>query len=144
MATPDNREHLRAEYAYCCIEAIKNIKDPDLEKKYRTQVFSLPTRLHVVGLMQTIAFNCSKMNDTGKRHFVKLNLHLLHWILKNPENCDGDATAAYELFSQKLLPRLGTEQLMLYTREAVAFSVWLKRFAEARLEVPEEESDGDH
>jgi len=145
----ENQEHKRASYAYRCIKDIENLSFPNHEKhekKYRSLVESLPTRLQTIGLMQTLAFNCAKMKNGDNIYFVKLNLHIMKWLLGESESTtwNENAAAVYTTFTTKLLPQLGTEKLMIHSRQAIDLAIWLKRFAEASLKKAEEGEDADH
>ncbi len=146
QSLPRDLEHKRAKYACRCIE---DIDDKAFRKDYHPLVSSLPTRLQTIGLLQTLTFNCSKMQGKNgdKPQFVKLNLQIMKWLLKPEirETCtwEEDATATFKLFKDNMLDQLGTEKKMLYTREAIALAIWLKRFAEAQWGKPEEGGEDD-
>ena len=127
--------HECAEYAYRCVEDIMN-RNEDIQKKYRSEVMSTGTRIKGSGLMQTLAFYCSK----DELHFLKLTLHLLKWILKdeqvngkslNTEKWDEDKEQMMKIFS--FLLNKPDDEMIYYTQMALDVTEWLKRFSDARL-----------
>lgn len=143
----ENQEHKRASYAWRCIEDIDNKLNQKEREKYHTLVSSLPTRLQTTGLMQTLAFNCSKMDKDKKPYFVKLNAHLMKWILGETGATAWNENAAqvYQTFTTTILNDLGTEKLMIHTRQTLDLAIWLKRFAEGKWgKVDKGENDVDN
>ncbi len=136
-----NIKHQCARYAYDCIEEISKL--PGEQTEYRSQVMSTGTRIHGSGLMQTLTFYCSKMEGKDGRekiYFRKLALHLLKWVLKDEKVNGGlplskwneDNTATWKIYSF-LLNTDSDEKMIYYTERAKELTVWLKRFADARL-----------
>ncbi|MHA1216773.1 MAG: type III-B CRISPR module-associated protein Cmr5 [Candidatus Thorarchaeota archaeon] len=133
-------KHDCAAYAYSCIsDILANLKD--CQDKYRSEVMSTGTRIHEAGLMQTLAFYCSKMKEDSSPHFQRLALHLMKWILRGAEvkgravdtsRWDDDRQRTLSLFEVLLEQR--DESMMLLTADAKEVAQWLKRFADARLE----------
>lgn len=132
-----NIKHECAHYAYKCIDdVLGTIKDS--QRDYRSEVRSTATRIHDAGLMQTLAFYCSKMND--KKHFERLALHIMKWILRadkvENESVDtsrwDDGKAGILKFLRFLLDQ-SDEKMMMLTAEATEVTQWLARFADARL-----------
>ena len=137
MNSERNIKHQCAEYAYRCVEDVINFRQgTDLQKKYRSEVMSTGTRILGSSLMQTLAFYSSKEEP----HFLKLNLHLLKWILKdesvngkhlNPAKWDEDRKEMIKILS--FLLTKSDDEIMYYTQRALDVTEWLKRFSEARL-----------
>jgi len=140
-----NLKHQCAEYAFRCVDDILNNQNSQTQKEYRSEVRSTGTRIYGSGLMQTLAFYSSKMDDKGEEnhpHFRKLSLHILKWLLKD-ENIDGiiidtsiskwdeDKNHTINLFS-KLLNK-SDEDMIYYTQRAMEVTGWLARFADAKL-----------
>jgi len=133
-----NIKHECASYAYKCIkDIIENCSN--IQKDYRSEVMSAGTKIHDAGLMQTLAFFCSKMEKD--LHFRKLALHIMKWILRDEkvggvnidtEKWDEDKNKTIELF--EFLLNQSDERMMYFTQEALEVTTWLKRFADARLE----------
>lgn len=128
-----NVKHECAEYAYKCItkvlESSKANPNIDIQKDYRSEVMSTGTRIHSAGLMQTLAFYCSKIKG-DKLHFSKLALHIMEWILRNEKL--GNSGEPLPLL--ELLLGQPDDKMMYFTEEAMEVTQWLKRFADARLE----------
>lgn len=133
----ENVEHTRARYAFDCIDKVKGLSGP-VQKKYSSQVRSAPALIHNCGLMQALAFYCSKMDDSDdkKKHYVLLAGHLLDYMV--PDESPGAAHNKAEVFLKfkALLASCesSSELLMLNTGRAKAVLVWLKRFSDAMLE----------
>ncbi len=127
-----NLQHDRTRYAYESIKAVP----ARVQKDYRSEVMSTPVRIHDAGLMQTLAFYCSKMklDESGKEknpHFSMLALHIMKWILNDEAEGKGREDAL-NLFSSLLA--CSDEEMILHTQEATEVTQWLKRFADAMLE----------
>ena len=142
---PDrNIKHKCAAYAYNCISDV--LKEPGIQGKYRSEVLSVGTRIHDSGLLQTLAFCCSKMKGGEKpgdrSHFRELALYIMKWILRE-EQIDGDSldTSKWDesdenimsIFAYLLEPHQSDERMLIYTHDALEVTQWLKRFADARL-----------
>ena len=131
-----NLQHDRARYAY---KSIKEVP-AQIQKDYRSEVMSTPVRIHDAGLMQTLAFYCSKMklDESGEEknpHFSMLALHIMKWILNDEAERRGKKDAL-KLFSSLLT--CSDEEMILHTQEAIEVTQWLKRFADARIETKQE------
>lgn len=120
----------RASQAWDDIQSVANQSD-EFRKKYGSLARKVPMLVLTNGLGQTLAFLRAKgKNDRGDEHNV-LFCHLSKWtmsqVVPNPGNQNlldwvlGNDSAAYRRA----------------TTEALAYLVWLKRFAEA--ELPTEE-----
>lgn len=121
-----NIDHDRANYAYKCIEEIKQIDR--LETKYRSAVRSCGALIQKSGLIQTLSFYLSKKNEKTNEitHYEKLAEHILMWekICGNGDN---------RLDSYKKLLTFSDEQLICKTQEAKDVVLWLKRFSDTML-----------
>lgn len=110
---PTSLEQLRARRAYSLTE-------------YPDRAVSLPTMIQVNGLLSTWAFLLSK-GDTELLRI--LNEHLWH-----SEKRTGNPPSAREMFLAWIGDgegQLTGSHLRRLTAEALAFSVWLKRAAQA-------------
>jgi CRISPR-associated protein Cmr5 len=131
----NNIEHERADYAYKCIKDILDNHN-GIKDKYRSEVLQTAIRIYNAGLMQTLTFYCSKMpND---EHFRKLSLHLMKWILRdelttNRETWTENIGQTWQLFNTILNH---PNNLIVYTERTKTVVVWLKRFADGRIEKP--------
>jgi CRISPR type III-B/RAMP module-associated protein Cmr5 len=136
-----NLEHERAEYALGCINSIKELPfDGKFKKDYASEVKQTRARLRTAGLLQTLAFYCSKMKDKErseqKKHFVYLVTHLLGYILTTPSG-EVSANNAWKLYRKLLEETKEPAQLMDYTQRARSITRWLMRFAATVLETKE-------
>lgn len=131
-----NLEHERAEHALRCVTEIERIGR--LKDKYSSEAKQTDTRLQTAGLLQTLAFYCSKMKDRQEdgaetNHFVYLVVHLLGYVLTATPGSIS-AAEAWKLY-QKLLKEAGDAgQLMYYTQRAKSLTRWLTRFSTTMLE----------
>lgn len=134
-----NLEHERAEYALKCVNSIKELTFNDNFKgKYASEVKQTSTRLQTAGLLQTLAFYCSKMKDKEgesekNNHFVYLVTHLLGYILATPDS-PVSANNAWKLYQELLNETKDPARLMDYTEKAKSVTRWLMRFAATMLE----------
>lgn len=115
-------------------DAIQHIKGKDFEKKYGSLVRRVPMLVLMNGLGQTLAFLRSKGKDTATNtnEHVVLFEHLSDWTMRKV-SCDNP--------SENLLDWICHNNSIAYrqaTAEALAYLVWLKRFAEAELPQGEE------
>lgn len=126
-----NLGHSRASFAY---QRVNEVKDGPFEGEYRSASLNASAMIHNAGLMQTLAFYCSKFQSgEGKKHFGMLASHVMQWLL-NENKLD----PVYDpnkkpilLFTQIL--NANDEMILLYTRESQEFVEWLKRFSEGML-----------
>jgi len=111
--------------------AEQKVKTPPSEK-YRSIVRNFPAMVQSMGIGQAIAFLMAKKEDEGHRELLN---HITEWLFKEnavPWKSDPPPNAKEE---EKLLQRLLAHESKVWwvaEREAVEFSIWLKRFAEAR------------
>jgi CRISPR-associated protein Cmr5 len=114
---------------------IQSVKTQGYEAKYSSLAKKFPTLVLTNGLGQTLAFLRAKGKDSkgrDKPEFQNLYQHISSWV----------SNQMYETGDNKLLERLigsvpnAPSDSDTYRRaqtEALAFAVWLKRFAEAEL-----------
>lgn len=130
MSTQRTLEQKRADFAW------KKIKEVDnkVQEEYSSLVKKAPADIQTNGLGQTIAFWRAKgyekghPKDDGKNAHAQLLDHLTQW-LKSSDALSLPTDNLVEWVSQ-------TAKVNDYRRattEAIAFLVWLKRFAEAEL-----------
>jgi CRISPR-associated protein Cmr5 len=97
----------------------------DIQDKYGTLARNLTSLLQVNGLGQTLAFLLAKAgSETTDAHFV-LYSHVSDWVMGQLEPAQED----------RLLDWVISQPSDLYRRatmEALAYALWLRRFAEAR------------
>ncbi len=123
-------EQKRAKRAWADIQSVVNCPD-DFKKKYGSLARRVPMLVLTNGLGQTLAFLRAKgKNDPSDEHNVLFN-HLSAWTMSQ---------VAPNAGNQNLLDWVLQSDSVAYRRataEALAYLVWLKRFAEA--ELPTEE-----
>jgi len=141
-----NLKHARAEYAYRCVTDVLRLGDQ--VKKYKTLILNTPVRIQSSGLMQTLAFSCSKMEKNP--HHQQLVLHMAKWVLRDKairgiaidtRSWEENRDETMGLF--ELLLSQPDEVMMQFTREALEVTQWLKRFADARIEEPGEDENAN-
>lgn len=117
-------EQERAERAWKVIEVVKTLTDEKTKKKYRSYVRSASTLILTNGLAQTLAFWKAKEEEAYQRLLRDLSELVL-------ESSTDLLTKSINLSS--------VDEYIKDTEEALAYLVWLKRFAEA--ELPKEDSN---
>jgi len=111
-------EQRRAQFAYGKIEDVKNSGN----KNYKSLVRGFASTILLNGLGQALAFLKAKKKD----HHLALYNHINLWAKKHFKKQDGF----------DILNAIGEEassSYRLYTKETLAFLVWLRKFAEAEL-----------
>ncbi len=101
-------------------------------EKYRSIVRNFPAMVQSMGIGQAIAFLMAKKDDKGHQDLLH---HITEWLFRDnavPWTSPAPATATED---DKLLKRLLLHDSAVWwaaEREAIEFSIWLKRFTEAR------------
>jgi len=120
----------RAAKANEFVESIASLPDRDnkeLKDKYGSLARSFPSMIQANGLGQSLAFLLAK--DGGKNgHHRRLFDHVSMWLCTNiqPEKEKPNNDFLKWVINQK------TSVYQQATQEAIHFSIWLKRFAEAK------------
>ena len=91
-----------------------------LGPKYGSQARRLATLIQTNGLAQTVAFLRSKR---GNEEMTRVYGHLCTWVMRRMRE-QGDLLEAITRWSSATYRRA--------TTEALAYALWLRRFAEAR------------
>ncbi len=120
----------RAKRAWDDIQSVANRLD-DFRKKYGSLARKVPMLVLTNGLGQTLAFLRSKGKDDQSDEHNVLFRHLSAWTISQ---------VASNTSNESLLEWVLTQDSATYRRattEALAYLIWLKRFAEA--ELPTEE-----
>lgn len=151
MTKRQNTEQERGREAWSNIKAIKDLKDKDLEKKYRSLARGLNAMIQTNGLGATLGFfaakSQSKEEKSGKlkktEHYYLLE-HLTKWMqkhfatsnIKPLENRNDDSrNDNYKRLLLWLIDEDTTStDYRRATTECLSFGTWLSRFAEAELE----------
>ncbi|MCA9962963.1 MAG: type III-B CRISPR module-associated protein Cmr5 [Anaerolineales bacterium] len=117
MSNRKTTEQERAHHAWDRVEEVDK-KGDSVKQNYGSWARKLPAMIQTNGLAQTMAFLCAK----GKDHHKLLYEHVSGWVLRADTQ-------------KKLLPLLLEEDSSSYRRrttEAIAYSLWLRRFAEGK------------
>lgn len=116
-------EQNRAAHALDKIEKVKTS-----QKEYGSRARSLPAMIQTNGLGQTLAFLAAKGENDANKAETQLYNHLTGWLnLRIAKTKTEDA--------QDFLAWLVKQNSEVYRRattEALAYSMWLRRFAEAK------------
>lgn len=117
----------RAAKANEVVQIISDSPDIELKDKYGSLARSFPSMIQANGLGQSLAFLLAK--DGGRNgHHRRLFDHVSMWLCTNiqPE---------IEKPNNDFLKWVINQETSVYqqaTQEAIQFSIWLKRFAEAK------------
>jgi len=125
MTRRQTLEQERAGYAWECIREVKDRKYAD---KYGSLARKTPPLVQTNGLGQTLAFLLSKARGQDNEHRA-LYGHLSGWVTKQMS------------WKKSLMEEVVSRDSADYRRataEAMAFLMWLRRFAEAELGEAEE------
>lgn len=130
MSIQRTLEQKRADFAW---QKIKQV-DAAIQEEYGSLVKKAPADIQTNGLGQTIAFWRAKgyekghPKDNGRNAHAQLLAHLTEW-LKSPDALGLSTDDLVEWVSKTA----SVDDYRRATAEAIAFLVWLKRFAEAEL-----------
>jgi CRISPR-associated protein Cmr5 len=120
MSDASARRSLEQQRAQAAWHAVQGV-DQDKSKEFKSVATSLPADIQANGFGQTMAFLRAK----GKgEHEIAFNA-VASWVKQRLDIKDKD-------FMNWLMTRATTEQYRQATAEAIAFAIWMKRFAEAR------------
>jgi CRISPR-associated protein Cmr5 len=135
MSNQQTLEQKRAAAAWDCIQDIVRRRDTALQEKYKTLAIKATADIQTNGLGQTIAFwkakgavEPGKSPGAEKLAHQKILAHLTTW-LKSAETLQLPTDNLVEWVSKTA----SADDYRRATTEAIAFLVWLKRFAEAEL-----------
>jgi CRISPR-associated protein Cmr5 len=119
----------RAEASLTCIDAVLD----NQHSSYGTLSRSLPAMLQVNGLGSTLAFLCAKagINNVDTSVHARLYNDLAGWLHQQiRKKVEPQTTAMPDQFLRWLISQ-DSYIYHLATMEAMEFSIWLRRFAEA-------------
>lgn len=119
----------RAEYAWKCTQAAKDIED------YTREAKGVPVLIMTSGLMQTLAFLCAK----GKNHHLELLDQICCWLGKilggTPVTAQDrflpEPVAKFEIIMEALY-KAPSSLYLRATDESLALMRWIRQFADAR------------
>ena len=132
-----NIEQERGRQAWEDIREIKDQKQKELEKKYRSLARGLNAMIQINGLGQTLGFFKAKSKEKKAEHFYLLK-HLSQWMRSHFSASNiGVMGDNYDGFLSWVLDKnTSSADYRRATTECLAFGNWLRRFAEAELEEP--------
>lgn len=122
MATRQTTEQERAKSAWGNIEKVP----VSIQKEYGSLARGLPALIQTNGLGQALAFLSAKGKNDPAKHQSVIYKHLSDWVCSRMPQ---------EKKPGNLLEWVITQDSGMYrraTREALAYSLWLRRFAEAK------------
>lgn len=118
MSVQRTTEQKRAERAW---KAVKEVREK--QKEYLALARSAPADIQTNGLAQTLAFWRAK----GESHHQALYGHVSTWVMEQLGHSEQD------LLDWITNANTSSDRYRQATVEALAFLVWIKRFAEAEL-----------
>ena len=120
MSVQRTTEQKRAERAW---QNVKSKSVQEKQKEYLALARSAPADIQSNGLAQTLAFWKAK----GESHHQALYEHVSTWVMEQLGHSGQD------LLTWIMDSNTSSDQYRQATVEAMAFLVWIKRFAEAEL-----------
>ncbi len=123
MSQQRSLEQRRAAHAWECV---KEVKSQSYKKDYLSLARSAPADIQANGLGQTLAFWRAKKKDEEKEALYQ---HVAAWVKTQVR-----FTQPSDLL-EWIMKQARTDEYRRATTEAIAFLSWVKRFAEAELEV---------
>lgn len=120
MSDKSQQRTLEQQRAAAAWRAVQDVSASN-GKEFRSVATSLPADIQSNGLGQTMAF----LEAKGKEEHTAAFKAVTGWIKQRLNISD-------KAFIEWLMTKATTEQYRYATSEAVAFAIWLKRFAEAR------------
>jgi CRISPR-associated protein Cmr5 len=118
MSAQQSLEQKRAQAAWT---AVKNVSEK--KKEYKALANNAPADIQINGLGQTLAFWRAK----GKGEHKAIYSAVSDWVTKQLKATHTDGLLGW------IMNEATSQQYRQATTEALAFLVWLKRFAEAEL-----------
>lgn len=120
MSNTSTRRSLEQQRAGEAWKAVHSVQDNN-GKEFKSVVTSLPADIQANGFGQTMAFLQAKGKGEHKAAFDAVT----RWVQQRLNIPDKD-------FMSWLMTKATTDQYRQATAEAIAFAIWMKRFAEAR------------
>ena len=122
MSNRQTTEQKRAASAWECVEDVA--KKPKIQSEYGSWSRKLPAMIQMNGLGQTLAFLRAKGKNNPQKAQTILYNHIATWVGKRMGSGKQD-------FLQWIMNHnSGTYRRA--SAEATAYSIWLRRFAEAK------------
>jgi len=131
-------EQKRANYAWKCIQKVKNLNKDNIEKSYNSYIKKTPTLIQTNGLGNSLAFYKSKFGsekdeklNTDKRAYKLLYEHINNWFKQKYQKHK-------DILDWIIHQNTSSTEVFQTTKEILAFLSWMKRFAEAELKEGEQ------
>lgn len=115
-------EQQRAKFAFDKIKEVKQSKNKD----YKSFVRGFSSMILLNGLGQALAFLKAKGKNKSDNHHEILYQHINLWLKEHLGESKG-----FDILGK--ICAEDSYKYRLYTKETLAFLVWLKKFAEAEL-----------
>lgn len=133
ISTLKGIEQGRAAYAYLCV---KKVAEEDSQKKdYKAYVKKIPMMIKTNGLGATLAFIKAKSNAKKESNSTKayklIYEHLTKWLGLDEKQLI-DFSGAEDLL--ECVVNMNSSEYPAVTTEVLAFTGWLRRFAEGIIE----------
>ncbi len=131
-------ERGRADYAYKCVDEVKNMPK---NKEYKAYAKKLPMMIKTNGLGATLAFCKSKSSnerDKAGYAYKKLYEHITEWLKNDDKQLI--ALSANDDLVEKVISSY-SQMYRAVTVEVLAFLNWLRRFAEGLIEGEADETN---
>jgi CRISPR-associated protein Cmr5 len=130
----------RAKFAYDRVEKVKQSKNDDMAKKYKSYSKKLLAMIKINGLASTLVFMLSKSKSnkqptSQELAYKELYNHIQQWL----EDEDCPVNTLYSNISSKnndLIEKVlsfDSNSYRAVTKEVMEFSNWLRRFAEGMI-----------
>lgn len=132
-------EQRRAKGAYAAVGDARNTLGSK-QHEYKTVAQNLPVMILQNGLGQTVAFMMSKAEGKEKSAHGMVLGKLAEWLIDKRGILDNPGGKPTERLMCALL-KVSRDRWLRAQEEALAFSVWLKRFAEALIAKPQSGED---
>lgn len=124
-----NKPTLEQQRAAHALKSVQDLEQSPFGKQYRSYAESLPATIVMNGLGQACATLLSAANGDGPREraYQSLHQHLQAWLCRK----DGVYPGANSLIDA--IVKHGQAEYVHAQAEALAYLVWLKKFAQAFL-----------
>jgi len=136
MSAHKTREQERAAKAWEQVEKIENGTTKTKKKEYGSLARGLPAMIQGNGLGQTLAFLLAKGEGNSQKSHRVLYQHLAEWLSAKISKEPGHDFL-------KWLVHQNSDTYRRATTEALAYAMWLRRFAEAQGWGEEQPGDDD-
>jgi CRISPR-associated protein Cmr5 len=117
--------------------SVAEVKGKAWQKDYRQLALSAPALIQTNGLGQALAFWRVKSKGENGKGFDQLYKDVAEWTGKSVKNDKKDLLLW-------IIEDAPVSEYRRATTEAIAFLSWVKRFAEAELQEPQQQQEGSN